>query len=347
MQKWFQSEVVTWPAAAKSAATEASAMSTCDVTVESSDLRRKVQQQQQKLERQRQALQNAYKRTRNINKKYMRKSTVQQAPQSANVLQALTSKLSSITIQLSAANNAVSAQTRLKVAYKAKYTAASRQAIALRSRLAKLQAKLTTMEQEFKKAEEKKQQQVKSIRTMTGRPPRFTDAVRQCSIELLGHNVGTNHVAAVIRSVIQTLTDCTIERLPSPAKMCAFLGEAKQLVLTQIGEKLVAEANLTLHRDGTTKEGTKYYGAQVVSESGVINIGLSAVMSGSAQHSFDAVLDMLKDVEVACHNAGSTQPILQKAIVNIKNTMTDRCIVEKNVNNLLQVGVMLYPPWID
>ena len=174
------------------------------------------------------------------------------------------------------------------------------------------------------------------IRTMEGKPPKYVDAIRQCCIQILSHNVGINHVSPVIRIVLATLTSMTIDRLPSPAKMSTFLAESRQLVMTQIGEQLLSEENLTLHRDGTTKQGQKYYGAQIASESQVLNIGLTAMKSGSAQHSMDVLLTIFQDIEKACHTAGATNPVCNTLISKIKNTMTDRSIVEKNVNDLLK-----------
>ena len=138
-----------------------------------------------------------------------------------------------------------------------------------RSSLAKLQAnaskmrqKLMAVEKEVEQLRETAQQNTSNkIVTLSGSLPGYTDSVRQCYIELLARNVGINHVSPVIQIVIRHMTKLHMERLPSPSKMSAFLGEAKQLVLTQIGECLLSGDNLTLHRDGTTKQGKKYYGA--------------------------------------------------------------------------------------
>ena len=67
----------------------------------------------------------------------------------------------------------------------------------------------------------------------------------------------------VMKCVTPTLTDLQIDRLPSPSKMCDFLAESKQLVLTQISEQKMNADDLTVHRDGTSKQGQKYYTAQL------------------------------------------------------------------------------------
>eukprot|EP00117_Sycon_ciliatum_P022674 scpid18081/ scgid19491/ len=209
----------------------------------------------------------------------------------------------------------------------------------------KLKEKATQLEESLRAAQEEVAkltrqhdtlQQRGNIRTMSGSPLQYTSSVRQCCIQLLAHNVGVEHVSAVIKTVITTLTSYHIERLPSPAKMCDFLGEAKQLVLTQLGEQLMATQNLTLHRDGTTKNGKKYYGAQISTADATLDLGLSQVRSGSAQHCFEAVLDMVRDIETATQNAGHSGAVFNRIITNIKNTMSDRGSVEKSCNNMLQ-----------
>jgi len=274
MQKWY--ECRSTPDMAQTATADNDVP---NATAELKTLQQEVQQQQQIIQRQRTSLQKAYTRTHSIKKKYGRRSVAHKKETSAANArqQELREQLCIAKAQLSATEKAKNAETRLKNVYKVKYTAARQEAMALRSKLKKLESKLATAEQKLNQSQQTQPQQSKNIQTMAGRPPQYTDTVRQCCLELLAHNVGTNHVAPVISSVIHNLTDNRIERLPSPAKMCAFLGEAKQLVLTQIGEKLMSEDNLTLHRDGTTKQGTKYYGAQVASQAGVMDIGLSAV----------------------------------------------------------------------
>ena len=53
-------------------------------------------------------------------------------------------------------------------------------------------------------------QESKQIKTMHN--GKYTDEVRQCCMSLLSHNVGTEHISDVIRSVLQ-LANITAERL--------------------------------------------------------------------------------------------------------------------------------------
>eukprot|EP00117_Sycon_ciliatum_P015915 scpid99812/ scgid15579/ len=58
--------------------------------------------------------------------------------------------------------------------------------------------------------------------------------------------------------------------------------------------------------------------------------------SGSAEHSMDVLLSMFQDIETTCRNAETTKPVCNQLLANIKNTMTDRCSVEKSYNQMLQ-----------
>ena len=128
------------------------------------------------------------------------------------------------------------AETRLKNVYKQKYMYSRSSIAKLQANASKMRQKLIAAEKEVEQLRATAQQNTSNrIVTLSGSPPRYTDSVRQCCIELLARNVGINHVSPVIQIVIRHMTKLHMERLPSPSKMSAFLGEAKQLVVTQIG----------------------------------------------------------------------------------------------------------------
>ena len=286
-------------------------------------------------------LKKSYDRKRNVTKQLVRLKKREKA--SKKQMGELNNRLSGLTKRLANVESSKASETRIKTVYMTKHRSVSLQNQVLRAKMRKLQAELDHAKQQIAHlSSQLKQPQAQSarqqIRTLAGKPPRYNDNVRLCCIQLLAHNLGINHVSPVIQAVVNTLTPFSIGRLPSPAKMSAFLAESKQIVLAQIGEVLASEENLTRHRDGTSKQGKKYYGAQVScgKDQHVLNIGLSNMKSGTAEHSFEVLTDMFSDVQTACANAGTATPVANQIIKNIKNTMTDRCIVEKNVNTLLE-----------
>ena len=276
---------------------------------ELTQLQKKVEEQQDKIDSQKVLLEKSYQRTHTAKKKLAR-VPVKNLQDQLHV----TKK----NLRRAAATQAT--VYRIHSTYKNLHSVACREVKHLKAQLTTLQQKLTKAENELAelKSVHRSCHSERVIHTLEGRPPRYTNAIRQCCMDLLSHNVGVQHVSPVIKSVVETLTDYKLDRLPSTAKMSDMLAESKQIALTQIGEQLLSEDNLTMHRDGTTKSGTKYYGAQTSSQTGVVNIGLSAVKSGSAQDSFDCVIDMLQDIELACRNAGSDEPVLQKIMANVK-----------------------------
>ena len=112
----------------------------------------------------------------------------------------------------------------------------------------------------------------------------YTDAVHQCCLSLLSHNLGVERVGPVIRTVINTLTKHSIGRLPSVALLSQMLVEAKAIALTEGGEVATQSQDSTLHTDGTTTFGSKYGGFQVTTDD---QSGMADMMSGSAEHTLN------------------------------------------------------------
>ena len=105
----------------------------------------------------------------------------------------------------------------------------------------------------------------------------------------------------------------------------------KGVTYFQLAEVLGKEENLTLHSDGTSKFGAHYYSFQISTSTTSYSLGLAEMSTGSASHVLETFQQVLSDVELAVGpNTGAI--ILSK----IKNTMSDRHIVEKSLNQLLE-----------
>ena len=103
------------------------------------------------------------------------------------------------------------------------------------------------------------------------------------------------------------------------------------LAYQQISEVLTEHDNLTLHNDGTSKFGHHYGSFQVSTEGNAYSLGLSDMLTGSAQQTLDALKQILSDLEFVVGKGVQTS-LLSK----IKNTLSDRHIVEKKFKNLLE-----------
>ena len=159
----------------------------------------------------------------------------------------------------------------------------------------------------------------------------YTDNVRQCCLELLSMNVGIQQVDPIIRSVLKNIVGMEIDKLPKPATLVRMLTELKCLSYQQIADELQECENITLHADGTFKFGQHYGSFQISTDTTAYSLGLSQMLTGSAQQTLDLFKQILSDFQ---QNVGSQAK--SKLLTSIKNTMSDRHIVQKNFNCLLE-----------
>ena len=90
-------------------------------------------------------------------------------------------------------------------------------------------------------------------------------------------------------------------------------------------------SNLTLHSDGTSKYRQHFYSFQLSTPDTAYSLGLTEMLRRSATHVLSTFQQILCDLELATQS-GSSHVILSKT----KNAMSDRHIIEKNFNSLLQ-----------
>ena len=113
-----------------------------------------------------------------------------------------------------------------------------------------------------------------------------------------------------------------------------MLVEAKTIALMQAGEIATQSQDSSLHTDGITKFGRKYSGFQVTTDDQSLSLGMADMMSGSAEHTFDTFEAILKDAEMACKTGLGMNNVVVQVVNSLKNTMSDRHIVEKKIQCL-------------
>ena len=114
--------------------------------------------------------------------------------------------------------------------------------------------------------------------------------------------------------------------------------EARSLAHLQLAEKLPACPTNTLHSDGTTKFGHKYGGFQVTSMDSSYTLCISDMKAGGANDFKELLEQALSDINAVCNtieNCDASPSKAKEILASIKNTMSDRHIVEKNFNDLL------------
>ena len=168
----------------------------------------------------------------------------------------------------------------------------------------------------------------------------YTNNVRACYQDLVLEQVGINNIRKVIVSVLKNLAniDVSENELPGPTFARMQYEEARLLACAQLGTTLsenYKDANNTLQSDGTSKFG-KHFGTYDVSTKSGENfvLGLRPMASGDAETVLSELRSVLKDIESVCN--GTTNKVANKVLVSVKNTMSDRHIVQKKFNNLLE-----------
>eukprot|EP00117_Sycon_ciliatum_P042750 scpid79032/ scgid31058/ len=96
---------------------------------------------------------------------------------------------------------------------------------------------------------------------------------------------------------------------------------------------------MTLHSDGTSKHGNKYgaYQIRAISTQRAYSLGMVDIQRGTASHTLEMLKAVLDDVsKMSAAEAEGKAGAGDHIIVNIKNRMSDRGIVQKTFNGLVE-----------
>ena len=112
--------------------------------------------------------------------------------------------------------------------------------------------------------------------------------------------------------------------------------EARLLALAQVGLELKGKSNTTLQTDGTSKRGHHYGTMDVNTESGRLVAGLRPMACGDADTTMEVLKEVFEEVEKICSTFSDESFLAKKLVLGIRNTMSDRHIVQKKFNGLLE-----------
>ena len=157
----------------------------------------------------------------------------------------------------------------------------------------------------------------------------YLDSMRQCCMELLSFNVGIRQVEPVIRSVLRNIALMEVDStcIPGASTLVKMLAEMKGVACQQLVEELCNDDKLTLHSDGTSKFGQHYVGYQVSTDGSAYSLGLCDMLT----QTLSTLKQVLQDIELVSEKGAG-----EKILSRIKNTMSDRHIVKKKFNRLLE-----------
>ena len=77
-----------------------------------------------------------------------------------------------------------------------------------------------------------------------------------------------------------------------------LMAEMRGLACQQLSEQLTTADNLTLHSDGTSKFGQHYGGFQVSTPDSAYSLGLSEMLTGSADGTLNTLKIILSDIDL-------------------------------------------------
>ena len=138
-------------------------------------------------------------------------------------------------------------------------------------------------------------------------------AMKETSMYLQELGVAEGNVGPAIHRVITTLTDMEFDgTLPSKSSQQRVASEMRAIARQHIREELQGEEHLTLKYDGTTKNGHHLVEVQVASEKETYTLGIQETAGGTATDYSECIKELANNVDA-------------NIMVNVVNTMTDRC----------------------
>ena len=206
----------------------------------------------------------------------------------------------------------------------------------LLSKISELKSRIAELENDVEVLQEHIQDFLKTSTVKTFHNGRYSDEIRAVYEDLLCWGVGVENVGNVIKTVIEKLTGLDCGRLPKATFARYMYLEARRLAQIQVAEKLLDGwelGNRTLHSDGTSKHGYHYATFDVTLDDGNVMVaGLRDMACGDAESQLDLLKEVLGDITSSTAEENADKKVMK----SIKNLMSDRCIVQKKFNEILQ-----------
>ena len=160
---------------------------------------------------------------------------------------------------------------------------------------------------------------------------KYTNDIRLVCFELhvIARGVGSKHVSEIIRIVLRDVGKIQVGRLPKPTLIRYLAVEQAMLSKESARSKIQdSETPVTLHTDGTTKKRKGYVTMLASTSKGTVGMSLHDVDTESADTLLQDTQDALDDL-VRLNLSETDTNEVHEILAKVKNTMTDRCIVNK------------------
>ncbi len=157
---------------------------------------------------------------------------------------------------------------------------------------------------------------------------RYSDEVRQVCYQLLQMGVATHKIAPAITTVLNKLGKKSCDRLPSKSSASQMAAECDVLSKMQVGQIILDETCNTLHLDGSRKKFREYSSFQITTGSGEgYSLGIDEMPAGAAVNYMDSTKNLFMEIAELLTENGDPTSTLASLIKTVKNTMTDRHVV--------------------
>lgn len=177
------------------------------------------------------------------------------------------------------------------------------------------------------------------ISTKQGR--QYKDNVRQVFMELLSLGVAVGKVSKVVKIAVEGLTDLQLDNLPSKSLTSNLQTEAQIVSQMHMADILLGTDKATIHLDGTKKKFREYgsYQVSVRTPEGPqgLCLGIEEMATGEAKAYLDTMMNLFSDIaETVVQDPSKVKNVTAQLISSVKNTMTDRHIVNHKFKKLFE-----------
>ncbi|XP_072040335.1 uncharacterized protein [Amphiura filiformis] len=156
---------------------------------------------------------------------------------------------------------------------------------------------------------------------------KYTNDIRLVCFELIARGVSSNNVSDIIRIVLRDVGKMNVGRLPKPTLIRYLSIEQAMLSKESARAKIEASDHVTLQVDGTTKKRKGYTTFMASTDDGTVGMCLHDIHTESAESLLQETEETLDELNTL--NINKDQGHTLQLLAKIKNTMTDRCIVNK------------------
>ena len=197
------------------------------------------------------------------------------------------------------------------------------------------------LENENAKMKEAVEEFMKTEDVILWKDGRYSDEVRSTYMELLSNGVSTTKCNQIVQSVLQNIGGKSVARLPKHTMATQLKAEAAALAKIQCGVTMLDCENNTIHIDGTKKKFREFNTVNITTGKGQsLSFGFDEMSGGSASDYLRSTLGIMQEIAELLLPQDASQfqkdEKLAELLSTVRNTMTDRHIVNKCFNDSLQ-----------